>query len=65
MAEKPTGKSRACRVMGVSRSVISYPSKKHDTELMEILREKAITHPREGFWKCFMRLRNQGGKGES
>lgn len=62
MAEKPTGKSRACRVMGVSRSVISYPSKKHDTELMEILREKAIIHPREGFWKCFMRLRNQGVK---
>ena len=60
MEEKPTDKSRACRVMGISRSVLCYKSKKNDTTLMNMLKEKAELHPREGFWKCYMRLRNEG-----
>lgn len=57
-----TRKSRVCRVLALSRSVFSYQSIKDDTTLMELLREKAVEHPREGFWKAFMRLRNDGIK---
>jgi putative transposase len=60
--EKPTGKSRACRVMKVSRSVFNYKRIKNDDALMELLKQKAETYPREGFWKAFYRIRNEGGK---
>ena len=48
--------------MKLSRSALHYRSKKNDSTLMELLKEKAENHPREGFWKAFMRLRNEGIK---
>jgi putative transposase len=58
--ENKTGKSRACRTVQLSRPVFYYKSLKDDSTLMELLQEKASQHPREGFWKAFMRIRNQG-----
>ena len=54
------GKSRACRTMMLSRTVVYYQSLKNDCELMTALSTKAETFPREGFWKAYGRLRNEG-----
>jgi putative transposase len=62
MAESNMCKSRACRVVMVSRSVLHYKSVKDDSTLIHQLQRKAEQHPREGFWKAFMRLRNEGMK---
>ena len=48
--------------MKVSRSVLQYKSIKNDAMLIEMLQQKTEQHPKEGFWKCFMRLRNEGVK---
>lgn len=61
-AEHDMSNSRACRVLKLSRSVCHYQSIKNDNDLITLLQEKADQHPREGFWKAFMRLRNQGVK---
>lgn len=58
--ENKTVKSRACRIMKLSRSALYYRSIKDDSTLIEELKEKASTYPREGFWKIYMRMRNQG-----
>jgi putative transposase len=62
LMESEMSKSRACRVLKVSRSLWYYHSIKDDTTLIELLQQKAEQHPREGFWKAFMRLRNEGVK---
>jgi len=46
--------------MRVSRSVMYYNSIKDDTEIIEALQKKAELNPREGFWKAYQRLRNEG-----
>ena len=58
--ERPKDIGRACRVMGTSRSSMSYLSIKNDTSLIERLQKLAVDHPREGFWKCHFRIRNSG-----
>jgi putative transposase len=60
LTESDMSKSRACRVVMVSRSVLGYQSIKNDSTLIQLLQQKAEQHPREGFWKAFMRLRNEG-----
>jgi putative transposase len=44
----------------ISRSTLSYESKKNDVEVEEALKEKAARHPIEGFWKAYGRLRLEG-----
>lgn len=52
--------SRACRLLGTSRSSVFYRSIKDDSTLIDKLQKLAVDHPREGFWKCYGRLRNVG-----
>lgn len=61
-SEIQVGISRACRLLRISRSTLAYKSIKDDTELYAKLIGLSETHPREGFWKCYFRLRNQGEK---
>lgn len=46
--------------MQISRSVLDYQSKKDDSSLIFLLKQKAEQHPREGFWKAYYRIRNEG-----
>lgn len=54
------GISKACRVLHLSRSSLGYESVKDDATLEKQLRQLAEQHPREGFWKGYYRLRNEG-----
>jgi putative transposase len=56
--ELPHGKSKACRVLKTSRSSLKYISIKNDEYIQNKLNELATANPREGFWKCYNRLRN-------
>jgi putative transposase len=47
-------------VLKLSKSVYYYQSKKNDEPVENALRQKAEEHPREGFWKAYHRLRNEG-----
>ena len=60
MEYKNHGIGRACRVVGLSRSTAYYVRTKDDTAVEEALLLKAKLHPREGFWKVYHRLRNEG-----
>lgn len=60
MEYKNRGIGRACRVVGLSRSTAYYVRTKDDTAVEEALLLKAKLHPREGFWKVYHRLRNDG-----
>lgn len=55
-------KSRACRVLKLSRSVLRYESIKDDATLSNLLLNQASIFPREGFWMSYSRLRNKGIK---
>jgi len=46
--------------MSLSRSYFYYQNKKDDTDIIIALHQLVDAHPREGFWKSFNRLRNQG-----
>jgi putative transposase len=41
-----------------SRSSLNYISIKNDEYIQQKLTELATANPREGFWKCYNRLRN-------
>jgi len=44
----------------LSKSVYYYKSTKDDTLVIEALKYKVEKYPREGFWKAYARLRNEG-----
>lgn len=54
------GISRACRIVGISRSCVRYQSIKDDQVLIDKLKEMVEKRPKEGFRKTFDRLRNNG-----
>lgn len=54
------GISRACRIVGISRSCARYQSIKDDQVLIDKLKEMVEKRPKEGFRKTFDRLRNNG-----
>lgn len=46
--------------MHLSRSSLRYKSIRNDNSLIDALQELAVKNPKEGFWKCYGRIRNQG-----
>lgn len=58
----PNGTSKACRLLKTSRSSLKYRSIKDDSFLIDQLTKLSVEHPREGFWKCYNRLRNKSVK---
>ena len=56
----PRGISKACHLLGTSRSSLGYRSVKNDLFLEQALSGLSSDHPREGFWKAYFRLRNRG-----
>ncbi|MEZ5046783.1 MAG: hypothetical protein R2831_07300 [Chitinophagaceae bacterium] len=58
--ERPKDISKACRILKTSKSAFIYQSVKDDSYLENQLLELSSAHPREGFWKYYFRLRNQG-----
>jgi putative transposase len=61
MAAHDASERRACRVVGVSRSVKRYePKPRDDSEVIDALGELAARHPRFGFRKLFILLRKAG-----
>lgn len=49
-------------MLNLAKSVYYYRSIKNDEPIMAALKEKAEQFPREGFWKAFNRLRNEGNE---
>lgn len=56
------GISRACRILGISRSSMAYKSIKDDTVLYRQLLSLTESHPHDVFRKYYHRLRKQGVK---
>lgn len=52
--------SRACKTIGISKSVFYYCSVKDDTDVIEKLQELAENKPTRGFPYYFRRMRNEG-----
>lgn len=63
IAEHGISRSRACRIVGLSRSVHSYrPRPRDDSAIVEELDRLSERHPTQGFWKLYHRLRRSGHK---
>lgn len=61
MAAHRISERRACRLLGLSRSVKRYEHKsRDDSEVIEALTDLAERHPRFGFRKLFVLLRKSG-----
>lgn len=59
---RPRDISKACRLLRTSKSSFKYQSIKDDSYLEKKLLQLGSDHPREGFWKSYYRLRNEGDK---
>lgn len=63
VTEHRLSKARACKVVGLSRSVLYRPRidrLERDREVIDALNEIVVQRPRWGFWKCFYRIRGDG-----
>ncbi|PSR51970.1 hypothetical protein AHMF7605_29110 [Adhaeribacter arboris] len=60
LQQPQAGINRACRVLNLSKSVYYYQSYQEDRVVKEALQQKAEQYPREGFWKVYRRLRQEG-----
>ena len=58
--ESGKGISRACRVLGLSKTCYYYVNMRDDSEVESALRKKAEDFPREGFWKAFREVTPEG-----
>jgi putative transposase len=63
MAEHRISRSKACRIVGFSRSALYKPTvdwAAKDTPMIAVLNDIVSKRSRWGFWKCFHRLRADG-----
>jgi putative transposase len=61
LMEEKLSLRRACKLVSIPRSVISYKRiRKDDSSLIEALHQLVEKHPSIGFWKCYYRLRRKG-----
>jgi len=52
---------QACAALHVNRSTLYYqPKERNDTEIINILNHFAQKHPRNGFRKLYLSIRNSG-----
>lgn len=58
--ERPKDISRACRLLRFSKSSLHYQCVKDDSAVEKQLQRLVTSHPVEGFWKCYYRIRNNG-----
>ncbi|MCG7280505.1 hypothetical protein MHJ94_04260 [Chryseobacterium taklimakanense] len=59
---RPKDSVKALRILKLSGSSFHYRSLKDDSTVMMELEQLTQSHPREGFWKYYYRLRNRGEK---
>ena len=61
MMEKQVSERCACRVIGISRSVLHYEARPRDDQgIIAVLKQLAAEQPRWGFGKMYQWLRNRG-----
>lgn len=63
VTEHRLSKAKACRLMGLSRTVLYRPKVDRlarDREVVDAINEVIAKRPRWGFWKCFDRIRLDG-----
>jgi len=58
----PVSISRACELVGYSRSVFYYKAVKDDKDVIDTVREYADRFGRYGFWQLYKRMRKEGIK---
>ena len=61
MQDYSVSQRRACRVVGISRSVLRYQARERDdSQVITVLQQLSAQNPRWGFSKMFAWLRNRG-----